>query len=80
MVVEADVIRQLAVETARTNALLEALTREVRVGFDKMDGRINTNDQRLLVLERYRNMFVGLFSLGGLALVFLDRIRTFFHG
>jgi len=63
-------LRELAAQSARTNALLEALTHEVRVGFGQGRERFDQHGRRLHDLEHDRTRLkTGLkisFGLGSL--------------
>lgn len=69
-------LRELTAQQARTNALLEALTHEVRAGFERGRGQFENHSRRINDLEHSRTglrtlarMAVGLASLSGLFII-----------
>lgn len=73
-------LRELTAQQARTNALLEALTHEVRAGFGRGREQFEDHGRRLNDLEHSRTglrtlarVAVGLASLSGLFII-VERI------
>lgn len=78
-----EALRELATQQARTNALLEALTHEVREGFDRGHGKFEKFEERVTGLEHERTrarllvrVTMGVAGSAGLLAAY-DRIMEF---